>query len=471
MSISLTGALAFAIYAPILYHMVLHWHQVDDYSHGFLIGPLAVYFAWERRAKLRRAPVAPSWWGALPLALGLLSLTVGRLGVELMTMRAAFVLTLNGLVLLLLGRAIYRILAFPLLFLFLAVPLPQSLVNVISFPLQLLAADLAVSVLQLFGTPILREGNIIHLPTSQLFVADACSGLRSLMALGTLGVVFAYFFRKNPVERAVIVASTLRDPPDGGLLHLRAGLRGAARRSLAALARVAAAIQGRREHRKAMKLLVALTFLALNFYVYHFLAQAAEIPARDAFESFPMAFGDWRCDEKEVITADILENLGATDYLVCSFYRGSEPQEVIGLYVGYHEAQVREEGGGGDETSIHPPAHCLPGSGWDIIDSRTVPLGLPELPQERPTVKRLIVAKGEARQLVYYWYQSRGRVIADDWQKILYVGWDRATRSRTDGSLVRFTVLMRRGDEEAAEAAFLDLAPRVLAVLSRYVPE
>jgi exosortase len=208
-SISLTGALAFAIYAPILYHMVLHWHQVDDYSHGFLIGPLAVYFAWERRAKLRRAPVAPSWWGALPLALGLLSLTVGRLGVELMTMRAAFVLTLNGLVLLLLGRAIYRILAFPLLFLFLAVPLPQSLVNVISFPLQLLAADLAVSVLQLFGTPILREGNIIHLPTSQLFVADACSGLRSLMALGTLGVVFAYFFRKNPVERAVIVASTL----------------------------------------------------------------------------------------------------------------------------------------------------------------------------------------------------------------------------------------------------------------------
>jgi exosortase len=187
-SISLTGALAFAIYAPVLYYMVLHWRAVDDYSHGFLIGPLAVYFAWERRAKLRR---------------------VGRMGVELMTMRAAFVLTLNGLVLLLLGRSIYRILAFPLLFLFLAVPLPQSLVNIISFPLQLMAADLAVSTLHLFGIPVLREGNIIHLPMSQLFVAEACSGLRSLMALGTLGVVFAYFFRKNPIERVVIVASTL----------------------------------------------------------------------------------------------------------------------------------------------------------------------------------------------------------------------------------------------------------------------
>ena len=208
-SSALTVALAVAIYAPILYYMVLHWRAVDDYSHGFLIGPLAAYFAWERRGKLRSAPVQPSWWGVLPLALGLLSLTVGRMGVELTSMRGAFVLTLNGLVLLLLGRAIYRILAFPLLFLFLMIPLPQSLVNVISFPLQLMAADLAVSALHLFDVPVLREGNIIHLPTMPLFVAEACSGLRSLMALGTLGVVFAYFFRKNPVERIVIVISTL----------------------------------------------------------------------------------------------------------------------------------------------------------------------------------------------------------------------------------------------------------------------
>jgi exosortase len=209
LSIGLTGALTVAIFAPVLYYMVLHWADVPDYSHGFLIGPLALYFAWERRATLRRTPIDPSWWGVLPLALGLLSLTIGRLGVELTSMRAAFVLTLNGLVLLFLGKQIYRILAFPLLFLFLAVPLPQSLVNIVSFPLQLLAADLAVSTLQTFGYAILREGNVIHLPSSDLFVAQACSGLRSLMALGTLGVVFAYFFRKDPIQRIVIVASTV----------------------------------------------------------------------------------------------------------------------------------------------------------------------------------------------------------------------------------------------------------------------
>jgi exosortase len=204
-----TSALALLVYFPVLYYMVIHWRDQADYSHGFLIAPLAVYFAWERRKKLRRTPIEPSWWGLIPLALGALALMVGRLGVELMAMRTAFVLTLVGLQLLLLGVPICRVLAFPLCFLFLMVPLPQSLVNVIAFPLQLLAADMAVGWLQAVGLPVLREGNIIHLPQGELFVAEACSGLRSLMALGTLGVVFAYFFRKTWWERTLLVVSTL----------------------------------------------------------------------------------------------------------------------------------------------------------------------------------------------------------------------------------------------------------------------
>jgi len=202
-------ALLLAIYAPILYYMVLHWYHVEDYSHGFLIVPLALYFAWERRALLRATPVSSSWWGVIPLALGTLTLAVGRLGVELMNMRVSFVLALIGLVLLLLGRSIFRVVAFPLCFLFLMVPLPQSLVNVVAFPMQLVAADAAVNALQNLGIPALREGNIIHLAHAQLFVAEACSGLRSLMALITLGVVFAYFFRKTVGERLVIVLSAI----------------------------------------------------------------------------------------------------------------------------------------------------------------------------------------------------------------------------------------------------------------------
>jgi exosortase len=203
-------AAANGVFAPIHYYMAIHWRIVPDYSHGFLVAPLAVYFAWERRARLRRTPIAPSWWGVVPLALGTLALTIGRLGVELMAMRTAFVLTLIGLVILMLGWQIFRVLAFPLLFLFLMVPLPQSLVNVIAFPLQLIAADMAVNALHAIGIPALREGNIIHLArTKPLFVAEACSGLRSLMALGTLAVVFAYFFRKGAVERILIVLSAI----------------------------------------------------------------------------------------------------------------------------------------------------------------------------------------------------------------------------------------------------------------------
>jgi exosortase len=207
---AVTCAITLGIFGPILYHMILHWSASDDYSHGFLVAPLAIYFAWERRRELRRATVKPSWLGVVPLALGALALMIGRLGVELMAMRTAFVLTIIGLCLLFLGRQISRILAFPLLFLFMMVPLPQSLVNVVAFPLQLIAADFAVDSLHRLHVPALREGNIIHLVEgTQLFVADACAGLRSLMALGTLAVVFAYFFRKNWIERVVIVLSAI----------------------------------------------------------------------------------------------------------------------------------------------------------------------------------------------------------------------------------------------------------------------
>ena len=199
-----------AIYFPILRNMVLHWSLIEDYQHGFIIAPLAIFFAYERRRDLELAQVQSSWLGLIPLAIGLGSLSIGRLGTELMTMRSGFIFTLIGIVLLLLGRQFFRILAFPLFFLFLMVPLPQSLVNTIAFPLQLIAAKFAVLSLQELGIPALVEGNIIHLAHTELFVHEACSGLRSLMALVTLGVVFAYFFKRNVLwVQIVLVVSTI----------------------------------------------------------------------------------------------------------------------------------------------------------------------------------------------------------------------------------------------------------------------
>lgn len=202
--------LLFGVYFPILRNMVHHWSVVEDYQHGFLIVPLALFFAYERRWDLEDSPIKGSWLGLIPMSIGLTSLAIGRLGTELMSMRMGFVFTLIGLVLLLLGKEIFKILAFPLFFLFLMVPLPQSLVNTIAFPLQLIAAKFAVWSLQTSGIPALVEGNIIHLAHTELFVHEACSGLRSLMALVTLGVVFAYFFKRGVLWiQLLLVASTI----------------------------------------------------------------------------------------------------------------------------------------------------------------------------------------------------------------------------------------------------------------------
>jgi EpsI family protein len=219
-----------------------------------------------------------------------------------------------------------------------------------------------------------------------------------------------------------------------------------------------------------IKTLVAVAFVVLNFYTYNYMASDAVYPERQDFDSFPLDLGEWACIEPQQISDEVENNLGVTDYLVCRFAR---PDDRVGVdvYIGYHASQVREEGGGSGENAIHPPAHCLPGSGWDIIDNQTVPFSAPGIPQQDAKIKRLVVAKGNARQLVYYWYHSRGRVISEDWQKIIYVGLDRALQSRTDGSLIRFTVPILGDDEAAAETAFQDLAPRILTLLPDYVPE
>src|SRR5262249_57500271 len=118
----------------------------------------------------------------------------------------------------------------------------------------------------------------------------------------------------------------------------------------------------------------------------------------------------------------------------------------------------------------HTPVHRLPGPGWDIIHNRTRPLEFPGLSDPRARAKRLIIAKGPARQLVYYWYQMQGRYIAEDWQKILFVGWDRATEGRTDGAIVRFTIPLRKNDDARAEAAFRHSAPPIAPPLPPYFP-
>lgn len=218
-----------------------------------------------------------------------------------------------------------------------------------------------------------------------------------------------------------------------------------------------------------MKAVVAFLFLAMNFYTYHYFASEEEHPPRQSLEQFPERIGDWQCVHREEMTPEVEKNLGATDYLICT-YANPAFQVPVNVYLGYHASQVSKAGGGGGETRIHPPAHCLPGSGWSIIASKDEAVSYPGLPQSPAEAKRIVIAKGDSRQLVVYWYQERGRVIADDVQKILYLFWDRARVHRTDGALVRFTAPIVRGDDTASEAALADLAQHITPKIPAYVP-
>ncbi len=212
-----------------------------------------------------------------------------------------------------------------------------------------------------------------------------------------------------------------------------------------------------------IKFVAALVFVGLNFYTFYFLASEDYIPQRELFSDFPMELDGWHCNAIEAMDDEILGRLGVTDYLLCNFVNRSD-RDRANVYIGYHQTQTRTSEGG--ETIIHPPEHCLPGSGWDIIDTQIVPIDYGVLGE----AKRVIIAKGNRRNLVYFWYQSRGRVVARNHEKILYMFFDRATERRTDGSLVRFTIPIKHGDEEEAEAIFRSLAGAVTPLLPRFVP-
>ncbi len=219
------------------------------------------------------------------------------------------------------------------------------------------------------------------------------------------------------------------------------------------------------------KIAAALVFLALNGYVYWFLGSEEVIPPREAFSIFPNEVEDWRCIGRETLDPEVIDNLMVTDYLSCNFVNRDADTQTH-LYIGYHERQTRDRESG-KATAIHPPEHCLPGSGWDVIDSKIVPLSLARdglADGVQGEAKRFVIAKGNLRALVYFWYHSRGRVIAQSHHKILYMFLDRARDVRTDGSLVRFTVPIQHGDEEAAEAVFQEFASTVTPLLDDYVP-
>jgi len=197
------------LYRPVILKLVRDWGADENYSHGFLIVPLAAYLVWERRHALRALTPRPSAWGLAIVAGSLGVLLAGLLGAELFLSRIAMVGTLAGGVVFVLGWVHLKRLAFPLGVLLLMIPIPAIIFNQIVFPLQLLASRVGEASLSALGIPVLREGNVIVLANTSLEVAEACSGIRSLISLLTLGIVYGYFTDRRASVRTAIALSTI----------------------------------------------------------------------------------------------------------------------------------------------------------------------------------------------------------------------------------------------------------------------
>jgi len=203
-----SGALVL-LYWPVIAGLVDAWSTDDNYSHGFFIVPLAAWFAWERRHAFAALPIRPSLTGAVVVAGSLFLLVAGLLGAELFLSRVSIIGALAGSLLFLFGWARLRVMLFPLAFLLLMVPLPALIFNKIAFPLQLLASQVGEQSINAMDIPILREGNVLILANATLEVAEACSGIRSLVSLFTLGIVYGYFVERRPWARTVIALSAI----------------------------------------------------------------------------------------------------------------------------------------------------------------------------------------------------------------------------------------------------------------------
>jgi len=197
------------LYADLTTGLVRQWAKDEDYSHGFIVVPLVAYFVWARRQALREAPIRPALVGLAVLAGSLLCFVAGQLGAELFLTRVSLIGVFAGLILFLGGWAQLRLLAFPLGFLTLMIPLPEILFNRITFPLQMLASQLGEVVIAASGIPVMREGNVLLLPNRALEVAEACSGIRSLMSLTMLAVVLGYFTERRTWARVLIALAAV----------------------------------------------------------------------------------------------------------------------------------------------------------------------------------------------------------------------------------------------------------------------
>lgn len=474
-------------------YMMLDWRE-EEYSYAYLIPPIAAWLIWQRRGRLLEVGAAPSWWGA-PLVLASVALAAfGELATLYVVIQYAFIVAIFGMAFSLVGSRGLTVLAGPLFYLFFIVPLPDFLYQGLSARLQLISSALGVAFIRLFGLPVFLEGNVIDLGAYQLQVAEACSGLRYLFPLLSFGYLCAMLYKGPWWHKLVLLVSTL--PITILVNSVRIGLVGVLVNAggieqaegfmhlfegwvifLVAVALLfaemwfLARLSGRRgrladllnldevwpkkEASPALSLPrapapVLLSCLVLLLGAAGALALPARpeiVPAAKRLALFSLNLDDWQ-GRPIALERFYIEALRFDDYVLADYARAGEGAPV-NFYLAYYGSQRKG-------ASVHSPRTCIPGGGWEVAAlSRAVvdtsPVGISTAGQRnRLSVNRVIIARGEEKQLVYYWFDQRGRQMTNEYVVKLMLAWDALTRRRTDGALVRIVTPLRAGEDLAA---------------------
>ena len=207
--VGLIAALLIWLYYAVIGRLVLQWWHDPNFSHGFFVPMFSLYVLWLDRRALLKLPSRGSWFGVVILSVGLALLVLGNLGAELFLSRFSLLLVIAGLVISFFGWAHQKRILFPWMFLILMIPIPVIIFNQITFPLQTLASDLATFMLRAVGIPVLRQGHIIVIPAMPLEVAEACSGIRSLLSLTTLSIIYGYLMERSMRIRVILALSAV----------------------------------------------------------------------------------------------------------------------------------------------------------------------------------------------------------------------------------------------------------------------
>ena len=502
-------ALMGVIYSDGLAHMVKQWDK-EEYSHGYLIPLVALFLLGQKWDRLLRTPWKGSALGIVMVLLGLGLFFLGELSSLYSIIQYGFLVALFGLVVACLGLSGTRLIWAVLFYLLFMIPLPNFLYNNLSSQLQLISSQLGVAFLRLVDISVYLEGNVIDLGVYKLQVVEACSGLRYLFPLTSFGFLIAYIFRGPIWQKVIIFLSTI--PITVLMNSFRIGVIGVT----VDLWGIEMAEGFLHDFEGWAVFMACLAVLLLEIFIFHlfsksdlalfdrfdldlpafkmpeftgfsvahskwFVASCLTIflatpfalslgerqelaPERRQFTNFPLIVKGWLGREGSLDT-DTLGVLKLTDYFIAD-YREPGKRNAVNLYAAYYASQRKG-------ASIHSPASCLPGGGWRMVNLEPYEVpGIQTAAGDPLTVNRSIITLGEAKQLVYYWFQGRDRNITNEYLAKWYIFWDSLTRNRTDGALVRLVTAVAPNESEAdADQRFQRFLQGVAPLLPDYIPD